>query len=495
MGDIPTLNDLANDYRRKKGKAQDVAKALGLSPSELSNILGGRRGDDAQIVRIAEHLEAPVGRFLLAAAVARCGQAKKTTNDKRRRNSVATGLDPARLWEKAHAEYQRILAGLLAQREEVSGARHPKMPLSLEDFPNLLDGKWTLIAGDRRERRPKGLGDLVALDVSATDFMFMAGLRLPPESRVLSDKIMVIGSEKNRRNQLSGSNLLLIGSPAVSLATRRVLGSLGATFTFNIASATYERELKLYIDLLNDAIPGAGDRLKTTRESEKKGLDIWDEELVEMLADSCNPDQLEAFRKRDGVASEIRAILANYMKSGFVDPVAFRGIRGVSRSRTIDYGMVAISENPWSPSHIVVICAGVGGGGTAGAVKLLATPGRFSKHPWGGIFTVNLNDQVPWERRFNNIMPDWDTKEYDPDEYMEEAGSSCASLKEHADIGERSVERIPIRPAPNRGRRKRPLIDSSAKTCSSGLELTLTNGDTAKSPGASTDPAPCRAGD
>jgi hypothetical protein len=61
----------------------------------------------------------------------------------------------------------------------------------------------------------------------------------------------------------------------------------------------------------------------------------------------------------------------------------------------------------------------VGGPGTAAALKLLATPNAFDRHPLGGVFEVYISQEAPWEDRYDMLDPQWDTHPYTLDEYEE----------------------------------------------------------------------------
>lgn len=249
----------------------------------------------------------------------------------------------------------------------------------------MMETHWTVLVGDRRERPVKGLGDLVGLSIGSTDFMFLPRLSLPSDTTVVrSDKTLLVAGEASLR-ELMKTNLLIIGSPAVSLAARAVLREVGATFMFNIGNEAFDLESRLY----------------------------------EGVSRPAPRDVLEDFVSRQDVSEQCDDLLATFRKNGFVDPIDFKGIRGRAIGHYEDYGMVALARNPWSDEHIACICAGVHGGGTAGAVQLLASPAdSFRDRPWGGVFRVSMSDQVPWERRFENLAPHWETHAYTPDKYF-----------------------------------------------------------------------------
>jgi hypothetical protein len=363
-----------------------LADQLGLTPGELSKRLTEQKamGDD-EVVHMAEVLGLSRPRLLLLAAEARCAARERAIKAKARDKKDATTSNRWDLARQRHENARGVYRGLLSALDS-SGVRSASVRrgyVSLEDFPDMVSGRWTVLVGDRRERPAKGLGDLVGLSIGSSDFMYLHRLTLPAGTVVRSDKILLIASEASLR-ELMKTNLLIIGSPAVSLGARAVLRNAGATFMFNIGSAAYDRERRLY----------------------------------ERLPTPATREEFAGFQASAEVEGEIDDLLATYRKNGFVDPIDFRGIRGRAIGSYEDYGMVALAPNPWSEEHIACICAGVHGGGTAGAVQLLASPANFANAPWGGVYKVSMSDQVAWEKRFENLAPRCETHPYDPDKYV-----------------------------------------------------------------------------
>ena len=364
-----------------------LATQLGMTQAELSKRLNCNKiFQDDEVVRMAEILQLSLTQLLILAGEARCEAKAK---EARRKMKDANNIKEKKISESLGQYYriaQKSFRGLLDSSSTIdkSQEKHKHSYLSLEDFPNIAEGPWTIIIGDRRERPVKGLGDLIGLSAGSCDYIFLHKLPLNPDTTLVrSDKTILVATEASLTEMLS-TNLLVIGSPAVSLGARRILSKVGATFMFNIGNETYETENNLY---------------------ERIGYPVPREELEEFLLDK-------------EVKEQIDDLLATFRKNGFIDPIDFKGLRGRAISQDQDYGMVSLSANPWSKEHVVCICAGVHGGGTAGAVQLLSSPEEFTDHPWGGIFRVSMSDQVPWEKRFENLAPRWETHKYTPDKYI-----------------------------------------------------------------------------
>jgi transcriptional regulator with XRE-family HTH domain len=368
------LGDLVRPALKKRGQTQEsCASDLGINPSELSDFLNSKRpAAEDLLIRLAEKVGLNPVQVLLAGAAARCARAAEPSSTEQE-------------------QLRKLVSALVKLVSEAGGVHCEEKPpepafVSLERFPNLVPGKWSVVTGDRRETSPKGFGDILALSASSSDLMYLPALGLPADTLVYSDKILRVAKEENQRRLLA-CNLLVIGSPAVSIATRDILRLQGATFLFNISEQHYEGEREICRKVPEDQ--------------------------------QLNAEFLKTFIRGTEIKEEIDDLLATFRKPGFVDPVDYKDIRGRAIPRDRDYGMIALAQNPWSPDHIVCICAGVHGPGTAGAMKMLTEREKFTGFPWGGVLTVSVPDQAPWEERFRYLNPTWETHHYTPDSYKE----------------------------------------------------------------------------
>lgn len=360
--------------KERSTKQKEFADQLGIPPPELSDYLNGKRTVSVEIlVRMATLLQLPLDQLLLANLLISC-QRRKSEKSQTRESQANIDI--------ALKELQAMLQKL--QRSKPQAPERPCLTLEDDLFSKGGNNDWCLLAPDRREHPLQGLGDLIAISASTCDLMFLPALEMPPNTRIRSDKPIINRSSHLDRLEFLRANLLVVGSPAVSFATREILRKVGATFMFNISSETYEREQELY---------GRIER-----------------------HNRYNPKALEQLKKE--ASSEIKGLLASFRQPGFVDPVQFKDIRGRSIRNDADYGMVALAPNPWSPEHLVCICAGVHGPGTAGALQLLADRDQFKHHPWGGVFSVTVPTEAPWEERFDFLNPTWDTPDYTPEQYL-----------------------------------------------------------------------------
>jgi serine/threonine protein kinase len=246
----------------------------------------------------------------------------------------------------------------------------------------------TAIVGDRRESPPHTSADLLALPAATGDLFYFSNLGL--HARIRSDKIVKIAAEDRLRDKLD-HDLLIIGSPAVNLAARIVNDS--ACFRFCVSSQTRELEARFDRDL--------------------KPITFLRRKLREYIE-----DESEDGRQR---LRELNHMRIGFARAGFIDPVNYNGLRGFAKRAYEDYGIVTICQHPWSRDRIAILAGGIGGPGTAGALKQLATPGAFSQHPLGGVFRVLIPTEGPWEDRFDDLDVIWDTPDYTVADYQRDA--------------------------------------------------------------------------
>lgn len=355
------------------GQSQkELAASLHLDQPALSRAINAQSAPSPDLlVRISDKLKTPLDATLLAGLAAHFEYKASTAKD----------AGDAANWRRGGDALLDVLERLPPMAAASSEFAH----LSLADFP--FDRPWSVIAGDRREQPPRDFADLIALSASTCDLMYLPGLGLPTTTTVRSDKALKLA--RNLEQHMSG-NLLVVGSPAVSLATREIFRRVGATFLFNIGESAYAAERAIY-DKVADK-------------------------------DQFNPAELSHIQRTE--SAEIERILGEFREPGFVDPVRFKGIRS---DRT--FGIVALAPNPWSPEHLVCICAGVRGAATAGAVRLLSDRSSFVDHPWGGVLDVTEASSAVWEIRFDHLNPRWLTPAYTSAGYLKDLDTLIDSVR------------------------------------------------------------------
>lgn len=255
--------------------------------------------------------------------------------------------------------------------------------ITLQDWPSAFEISCAVV-GDRREQSPHTLADVLALPASSGDLFHLGRLRL--DALIRSDKVVIIESEDTQREVLSG-DLLVIGSPAANLCARIV--NQHAAFRFAVKPEAQQATDLLIRELAPDIPFPKRFRAK---------LDPND--------DNNRP------RLR-----ELHHLHTEFSKSGFIDPVNYKALRGTVLKSYLDFGIVSLGRNPWDPNGLVVFAAGIHGPGTAAAVQMLIDPRTFDQRPMGGVFKVEISQTQPWSRRYEFLEPEWDTDPYTVTDY------------------------------------------------------------------------------
>ncbi|MCJ7544359.1 MAG: hypothetical protein MUP47_07310, partial [Phycisphaerae bacterium] len=183
---------------------------------------------------------------------------------------------------------------------------------------------------------------------------------------------------------------MIVGSPAANLAARAA--NQGACFSFLVSP---------------DDLKGESDFEKRLNENP------YDSDfLAEHLnVNSSDPVCAEWAKHR-------KKLLHGFARSGIFDPFDYTmGPTAPQRKGTVDFGIVTLCKHPWSEDSVAILAAGIGGPATAAALKWLATPGVFDRHPLGGVFHVNVSREAAWDDRYGMLHPKWDTREYDLEAY------------------------------------------------------------------------------
>lgn len=230
------------------------------------------------------------------------------------------------------------------------------------------------LTGDRREKYPESIADLIVLSSSTSDLTWISSVGLPPKTLIRSDKITVVGDPDYLRETLGSSTLFVVGSPGTNLVARMVNSSV--PFPFNIPAEVYE-----------------------------------DEEKIRDELEKIGPYQDELLQYKEKHEDRLNALMNEFRGNGFFDPIRME-VRGTHSGASRDYGVVTVGLNPFSNKHLAVIVAGTHLPGTMGAMKLLSNPENFRQRPLGGIIRVYIPGSLPWPRRVVESRPYWDTPSY-----------------------------------------------------------------------------------
>jgi plasmid maintenance system antidote protein VapI len=352
-----------------------VAEKCDISAAELSRLCSGKRCLGAsRLVRLARELGLDLGEVLLLKSIG------DNSEDDPARVSEANAIREtlSQLLDRTRAEQQR------------SETAPDEGPLTLVDWRRRLNIR-TVLVGDRRELPPKTAADVLALTASTGDVTFLGDLGLRSSFRIRIDKILKLASPHNLESLLSG-DCLVLGSPSANFGARVINGR--STFRFHVEDDLRDDERRFEKDLQ----PICFD------------VDALEEYTREF------PD-----RKNERMR-QLRNMLRRFAKPGFIDPIKFVQPRGLAPRADCDYGMIALARSPWSKNGLVIFAAGRAGPGTAAAVRLLATD-DFHDHPLGGVFKVNISSEAPWELRYEQLRPKWETYNYTLDDFDKELES------------------------------------------------------------------------
>jgi len=443
-GSPPLFSELVTSARLRKGWSQHkLASELGKTKQWINGIEKNDLPSIEQVVRLHDVL-LDVGRRLPEPESTR---------------SLGYWLVS---WLAQHAERRpsagtdRMSKALRQALPLFPNAFATKKPSPLSSFPSAFE-RLTIIAGDRREAPPHSGGDLFAGSASMLDLRYLNALRLGTRDvPIWHDKVLVQMSDDYLRRQFGNSNLLVIGSPAVNLAARRINGQ--SLFRFNIsaearasdaqARATFPRP-----DTFSDRTRLAVDREKGTfRLQDRRDVAVLGGVLRAL---ECGDQTFDAkkyleedeskwyeghYAGTPGVALEeqgrspspgdvfaaARAVLGDDTPSAWArrfrpleiaDPAEGRLHRldGDPAERLYkDLAVVSLGANPFADEedgYVSILVAGIHGPGTAHAVKALAEQ-NFDQRPLGGVFEVALVPNVNLPQRVIEAKCEWLTGSY-----------------------------------------------------------------------------------
>ena len=304
-------------------------------------------------------------------------------------------------------------------------SRRPSAPSgagrTLLDFPEAFL-PLVVVCGDRREVPQRDRGDLFAYNLATTDLMFFPTLGLGPRDvTVRSDKVFVRMEDNYLTEAFGKVNLLVIGSPAVNHAARRINTSSLFRFNFPPRVHTVIEGLRRAKDLNDKTI--AQMLVDVTNFIEKKNG--WDREAYlserQKLGQPVDQKRLPAVERLvDEVLEQQRpkALMSDLRGHGLLDPVAYT-VHALYTRQDNDFGLISIARNPFArgddaenDNYVSILVGGIHGPGTAHAVRILGER-DFADHPCGGVVEVELDLDQSWPGRMENAMVKWQTKPYD----------------------------------------------------------------------------------
>jgi transcriptional regulator with XRE-family HTH domain len=308
------------------------------------------------------------------------------------------------------------------------------LPWSLANFP--FPGPFTVVIGDRRESQPSTRGDLFAYSSSALDVQWLLELGLGPSVSIVSDKLFAVMSEDYLKRRFGETHLLVIGSPAVNLASRLI--NRGALFRFVIPQYVKDFEAKLreldprlanktYLRVFWHVVNNEGhaDREALLRAS--------------LVTDSPSPEPSTKERLTIADVDEVEVAVQELMRGqavkwwmnafrgqGIIDP-ADLVVRATFTRPDNDFALVSMAPQPFASEtggetrFVAIMAAGIHGPGTMRALQLLAEPQMFARHPFGCVLELKGIDpeRHDWASRIAMADLEFETHPYSPSSLIE----------------------------------------------------------------------------
>jgi hypothetical protein len=326
------------------------------------------------------------------------GHSKKAAAKRKAVDSfVSNAITSARRWQLS------LDAGRGVDR------RHPP---TLENKDYILDN-CVVIVGASVRLPPTSTEQFFRHNAQLSDLMYLPHLDLGDDPLLLTDNMVIALPDAERKALLGKKHLLVIGGPAVNVATRYLNNRLIFPFCFD--------EQKRNFDDVFDALK----RLPSLRNSQSVEL------FYKMLLVPASEVVLESepFTGRDVEAvwrdvEEFRSAfrldddtvydhIIGWLTSvhSFFDPVAVRVVKHSRQQPNL--GVISLGKNHWAddPHYVCITVAGLNPFGTVGALRALVYS-KFQEHPCGGILNAVLPEESSEFFKFTDAHFDWITGQY-----------------------------------------------------------------------------------
>jgi transcriptional regulator with XRE-family HTH domain len=427
-----SLGEIIREFRKKKyPKLEVLARELGYSDTHLGKIENEKSVPDLDLLlNLYVTLVSETERHpdLLAVWLIKWFAAMFDYEQKPKEEPKAQKAQNDETHKKGHRpaskallqQAQEIIGQLVKQHEARLSPRRKGQLRSLENFPDDFL-PLAIITGDRRHTvEPRGPGDVFVKSAATTDLMFLPELGLPKGRRITTDRIFALMKDEQLRRELGQTNILVIGSGIVNLATR-VLNE-HCLFRFKVTD-----EAKRVAEKVR------GLSFQLAFESDLNSFRaFWQ---IARAPQQAEFSQYQNYRvpiqEMQRHVREIfgRTVPEQYIQdfggSEFIDPAgeAVRFASNLFHNRAI----VSLGRNPYAEGDrfVTIMAAGTGALGTAHAVRAL-TSLSFDRHPFGGILDAELTNDPP-PKNFEEATCKWiDPVGYTPDALLEKVKSAQA---------------------------------------------------------------------
>lgn len=257
---------------------------------------------------------------------------------------------------------------------------------TLGDFPDSFY-PMAVVSGDKREVSETRInaGDFGVVSASPAESRWAFKLGLRDDVEFYGDKIFILATEEELKDQFGKRNILVIGSPASNHLSRRLL----------LAKPPHDwhrRAVPIFRFNLDQQIL---------------------EEIENFLRSIAHLNAKQLVGKQGDPATErqMKHWLHYLFTGGIIDPSNHDlWLRGFDLPPARDYGLISFARNPFAEDdeYVCILAAGFHMFGTSHAIKRLSDSAFFSKHPFGGVIRVGINLDLSFHARFDESEADWD---------------------------------------------------------------------------------------
>ncbi len=294
----------------------------------------------------------------------------------------------------------------------------------------------TIICGDGRLSPPVTPGDVFVKSAASTDLMFLHELGLP--SYVFTtDRILASVERKLLEEELSKTNVLVIGSPIVNLMARDFNKHCLFRFIVDSRYEELEAKLKQYHGDFDD-IPRIQAFWKIAEDPLRdyhRGAD--DPNLPPKMVEEIKAEVQKIFGHI--IPSQFIANLIG-LGHGLVDPVD--PMVNLHWDSNYDFALISLGENPYNNNFACVMVAGFSELGTPHALRKLAEKDFFRDHPFGGVVKVQRQTPKSSTNKFEKALTYWLTKEYKPEDIIENLQEAMQKPLSGSSLGQLTPKQI-----------------------------------------------------
>jgi hypothetical protein len=285
-------------------------------------------------------------------------------------------------------------------------------PPTLEKKEYILNN-CVVVVGASVRMPPASTEQLFRHNAQLSDLMYLPHLNLGPSPMLLTDNMVIALADADRKRLLGEKHLLVIGGPAVNVATRYLNNRSIFPFCFDEQKRKFDDvfdKLKLLPSLRDSQSVELFYEMLRRRSSEVvlESGPFTGRNVEEVWRD------VEEFRSHfqlddDTVYDEVIGWLTSV--HSFFDPVAVKVVKHSRQEPNL--GVISLGKNHWAdePHYVCVTVAGLNPFGTVGALRALVYS-KFMEHPCGGILNAALPQDSSEYFKFTDANFDWVTDRY-----------------------------------------------------------------------------------